>query len=145
MNVSLDASTPASKVLANGQTGVDFATIDLSAVGGNAIIQSLSIVSDSSNATSGLADIFIYDGSKSIGFAPGLGSLASAQGGDAEISLSSPITLMSGQSVALTLEADLTAQATGSSFDLGIGGGGGNFATMTPNHSVYGNSMTVSQ
>lgn len=63
-------------------------------------------------------------------------------GGYANISLSSPLVFTSGQSVALTLVADV-ASSTNGSMDLGIGGGNGNYATMSPAASVYGNVMTV--
>jgi hypothetical protein len=142
--VSLDSSSPAAGTIIPGQTGVTLAKIKLAASGGNAIVQSLSAVSDSASAVSGLSNIKIYSNDGSLwGGASSLQAFPSAQGGYVNISGSVPIALTSGSSVILTLVADISSPVSGS-LDLGIGGGGGNYATMSPNYSIYGNSMTVS-
>jgi len=140
--VSLDANTPAPATLPYAGTNQTFATLDLTAIGGNVIIQALTPVSNDANAVNGLADIAIYQGSTEIGFSTGLTPNPSVPGGYTNITLRSPITLTSGQSITVTLKADLTASAAGP-LNLGIGGGAGNFATMSPDYSVYGDTMMV--
>jgi len=144
LNVSLDSSTPAPTVVSPGDNSIVFANLRLSAVGGNVNAQWFSVVSNSANALSGLSNIRIFKGSTLLGTAQSLQPYASgAPGGYVNVPESTPVTLTSGTSVVLTLVADVSPSASGI-LNLGIGGGGGNYATMTPNYSVYGNNMTAS-
>jgi hypothetical protein len=143
LNVSLDSSTPAPTVVAPGDNSIVFAQLRLSAVGGNVNAQWFSVVSNSANAVSGLSNIRIFNGATLLGTASKLQANPSVPGGYVNVPESIPVTLTSGSSVVLTLVADVSPSATGI-VNLGIGGGGGNYATMSPNYSVYGNNMTIS-
>jgi peptidoglycan hydrolase-like protein with peptidoglycan-binding domain len=140
LNVSVDPSTPVAGTVAAGTKNVTFATIKLTATGGNVNAQWFSVVSNAANAVSGLSNIKIFEGGNLLGTVSNLLPLASAPGGYANVPESAPVVITNGQSVTLTLMADIAPSASGM-LDLGIGGGGG--AIMSPNYSVYGNNMTV--
>jgi hypothetical protein len=140
VNVSLDSSTPAAGTVAAGTKNVAFATIKLTATGGNAQMQWFSVVSNSANAVRGLSNIKLFEGSTLLGSAQNLLANPSVPGGYVNVPESIPLIIQNGTSVTLTIMADVAPSANGS-IDLGIGGGAD--APMSPNYSIYGNNMTV--
>lgn len=143
VNVTLDPSTPTNTgTITAGQKGVAFAKMDIGATGGSINLQSLSVVTNNAATMSALSNIKIYNGSTLLGSVAGLTPNPSVSGSSVNIFLSPSLALASGQSVALTIVADVASTASGS-FTVGIGGGGGYYSTWNTSGSVYGNSLTV--
>ncbi len=145
LNVSLDASTPASANLSSGQTNITFAKIKLTA-GADAVnsMNSIQIGSNSTNAQNFLNNFKIYDGA----------TLLTSSTGDLIFNGDyyyqwlnvSGFSVPTFSSKILTVVADVKLAALAGSVRLGIAGW--NFtspgASVTPfGTAIYGNQMTI--
>jgi hypothetical protein len=141
LTTSLDPSTPVAATVAPGQTNVAFAKIKFTSSGGDSILSSVAVGSDSANSVSNLSNIKVYsDQGVLLGNSS---SLSPTQGytGTTPITIGSNVSILNGSSKTIIITADVNSSASGN-VRLGAVGFGGNYY-IGAGLPVFGNSMTV--